>query len=321
MCERLVRLGHPVCVFALLHRAAAQVRGVEEFVRELLVHRLAVAARARVADQPADAEREAAVRIHFYRHLVVRAADATRFHFEARLDVVDRLLEHLQRIVAALLLDDVEGLVNDALGGTALTVAHHAVDELAHERTLIDRVRRNVALRNLSSSRHITESRYFGLRMSDCGISDSSIRNSEIRYPRSHMSRFLRPLRAVLRSSLHPSLHADGVERAANHVIANTGQVLHAAAANQHQRVFLEVVTHTGDVGRHLDAVGQPYARDLAQRGIRLLGRLGKDAHAYPALLRAVLQGRALGLADNLLAARANELADSRHSCTLTIGE
>src|SRR5262245_62208740 len=158
MSERLVRLGHPVCVFALLHRAASQVRAVEEFVRELLVHRLAVAARARVADQPADAEREAAVRIHFYRHLVVRAADATRFHFEARLDVVDRLLEHLQRIVAALLLDDVEGLVNDALGGTALTVAHHAVDELAHERTLIDRVRRNVALRNLSSSWHLSSS-------------------------------------------------------------------------------------------------------------------------------------------------------------------
>src|SRR5262245_14089239 len=211
MCERLVRLGHPVGVFALLHRAATQVRGVEEFVRKLLVHRLAIAARARVADQPADAERKAAVRIHFHRHLVVRAADTARFHLKARLDVVDRLLEHLQRIVAALLLDDVEGLVNDALGGAALAVAHHAVDELAHERTLIDQVRRNVSLRNLSSSRHITESRYFGLRMSDCGISDSSIRNSEIRYPRSHMSRLLRSLRAVLRSSLHPSLHADGV--------------------------------------------------------------------------------------------------------------
>src|SRR5580765_3160064 len=153
--KRLVRLGHPMRVFALLHRAAAQVRGVEEFVRELFVHRLAVAARARVADQPADAEREAAVRIHLHRHLVVRAADAARFHLEAWLDVVDRLLEHLQRIVAALFLDDVEGLVNDALGGAALTVAHHAVDELAHERTPIKRVRRNVALWNLSSSRHL----------------------------------------------------------------------------------------------------------------------------------------------------------------------
>ena len=96
----------------------------------------------RVADEPADAEREAAVRVHFDRHLVVRAADAARLHLEARLDVVDRLLEDLQRIVAGLLLDDVEALVEDALGRAALAVAHHAVDELGDERALIERVRR-----------------------------------------------------------------------------------------------------------------------------------------------------------------------------------
>src|SRR5436190_23274246 len=74
--ERLVGFGHPVRVFALLHRAAAEVCRVEQLVGELLLHRLAVAARARVGDEPADAEREAAVRVHFDRHLVVAAADA-----------------------------------------------------------------------------------------------------------------------------------------------------------------------------------------------------------------------------------------------------
>src|SRR5437867_3389532 len=126
---------------------------------------------------------------------------------------------------------------------------------------------------------------------------------------------FFRALRPVLGSSLHPSLHAHGVERAAHDVIANARQVLHASAANQHQRVFLKVVTDTRDVGRHLDAVREPHARHLAQRRIRFLGRLGEDAHADAALLRAVLQGRALGLADDLFTPRADKLTDGRHSC------
>ena len=73
------------------------------------MHRLAVAALAREADEPADAERQAAVRIHFDRHLVVAAADAARFDFERGLDVLDRLLEDLERVVAGLLLDGATG--------------------------------------------------------------------------------------------------------------------------------------------------------------------------------------------------------------------
>src|SRR5438093_6731776 len=154
MSERLVRFGHAVRVLALLHRAAAKVRRVHELVGQLLLHRLAVAARPRVADQPPDAEREAAVGVHFHRHLIVAAADAARFHFEARLDVVDRLLESLDGIIAGLLFDDVEAFIQDALGRAPLAIVHHAVDELADERALIERVRCNITLWNLSASWH-----------------------------------------------------------------------------------------------------------------------------------------------------------------------
>src|SRR5262245_40375771 len=65
--EGLVRLRHPVRVFALLDGAATQVRRVEQLIRKLLLHRLAVAAIARVADQPADAQGESPIRIHFDR--------------------------------------------------------------------------------------------------------------------------------------------------------------------------------------------------------------------------------------------------------------
>src|SRR5438093_1143056 len=96
-------------------------------------------------------------------------------------------------------------------------------------------------------------------------------------------------LGSVLRSSLHPSLNSDGVERAADDVIANARQILDAAAANEHQRVLLQVVADTRNVGRHLDAVRQPHARDFSQRGVRLLRCLREDANADAALLRAVL--------------------------------
>ena len=42
--ERLVGFGHAMRVLALLHRATAQVRGVEQLIRQLFFHRLAVAA-------------------------------------------------------------------------------------------------------------------------------------------------------------------------------------------------------------------------------------------------------------------------------------
>src|SRR5262249_6258747 len=104
------------------------------------------------------------------------------------------------------------------------------------------------------------------------------------------------------------------VERAAHHVIANARQILDAAAANQHQRVFLEVVANARDVGRDLDPVREADAGDLAQRGIGFLRCLREDADTDAALLRAVLQRGTLRLADDLLAPGANQLADSRHT-------
>src|SRR5262249_29393154 len=112
---------------------------------------------------------------------------------------------------------------------------------------------------------------------------------------------------------LHPSLHAHRVEGPADDVIAHPRQVFDSAASNQNQRVLLEVVTNAGNVGRHFDPVGQPHASDLAQRRIGFLWRLREHADADATLLRAVLEGRTLGLADDLSAALAHELADGRH--------
>ena len=64
---------------------------------------------------------------------------------------------------------------------------------------------------------------------------------------------------------------------------------------------------------------GQPDAGDLAQRGVRLLGRGRVDAGADAATLRAALEGRRLGLLDLVLPALADQLLDGGHSPRLRL--
>src|SRR5215831_8690120 len=93
-------------------------------------------------------------------------------------------------------------------------------------------------------------------------------------------------LGAVFGAALLAVLDSGGVERAAHHVVAHAWKVLHAAAANQDDRVFLQVVALASDVADDFEAVGETYLGDLAQSRVRLLGRRGIDARAHPAFLR-----------------------------------
>src|SRR5947209_4007269 len=117
-------------------------------------------------------------------------------------------------------------------------------------------------------------------------------------------------LGAVTATRLLAVADAGRVEGAADDLVADPGQVLHPAAADEHDGVLLQVVADTGDVGRDLDAAGEPHTGDLAQGRVRLLrrGRVHAGAHATP-LWRA-LQGRGLGLVLLLLAALADQLGD-----------
>jgi hypothetical protein len=77
--------------------------------------------------------------------------------------------------------------------------------------------------------------------------------------------------------------------------------------------VLLQVVTDSGDVRGHLDAVGQTNARDFPQRRVRFLRRLGVNAGTNSTLLRRTLQRGARRLVLDLLAAFANKLINRRH--------
>src|SRR5688572_30520493 len=56
-------------------------------------------------------------------------------------------------------------------------------------------------------------------------------------------------LGAVLRTALLAARDTGGIERAADDVIANAREILDAAAADQDDRVLLQVVPLAGDVG------------------------------------------------------------------------
>src|SRR5215468_11007585 len=102
----------------------------------------------------------------------------------------------------------------------------------------------------------------------------------------------LRALRAVLRSALLPVRDARRIQRSTHHVIAHAGQVLHAAAADEHNRVLLQVVADAWNVRRHFDPVRQPHARNLAQRRVRLFRSLSVNARTHSPLLGTGLQRR-----------------------------
>src|SRR5690349_9465210 len=116
-------------------------------------------------------------------------------------------------------------------------------------------------------------------------------------------------LRAVTAASLLAALDTLGVERAADDLVADTGEVLHPAAADEHDGVLLEVVTDTRDVRGDLDAAGEAHAGDLPEGGVRLLRGGGVDASA----LRRSLQGRRLVLRHLVLAALADQLLNGGH--------
>src|SRR5688572_3226721 len=129
----------------------------------------------------------------------------------------------------------------------------------------------------------------------------------------------LRSLGPVLGAALVALGDADGVQRSTDDVIANTRKVLHTASANEHDRVLLEVVPDARDIGRDFDAVGETDTRDLAERGVRLLGGRRVNARANAALLRARLQCRRLRLVLDGVTASGNKLVDRWHSLLILL--
>src|SRR6185436_1019323 len=126
-------------------------------------------------------------------------------------------------------------------------------------------------------------------------------------------------LGAVLGPALVAPIHARSVERAAHNVVSNTREILHTAAADQHDRVLLEVVSLTRNVGRHFDLIRQAHTGDFPKGRVGLFGSRGVDARTNAAAKRIRLQRRRFLLLDDIPACPPDELVDSRHTLEVSL--
>src|SRR5690606_19760522 len=166
-------------------------------------------------------ERGAALGADLDRDLVGRAADAAAADLHERGDVVDRLAEDLDALLVRALLDHVEGAVDEALGDALLAVAHHAVNELGDDLVFVERIGDRDPLIGLPSA-------HIAVRYSKGGQAtgpEAALKTGVLA---------LRALGAVLRTGLTAIGDAGRVEGAADDVVLHAGQVLDAAAADEH---------------------------------------------------------------------------------------
>src|SRR5579885_516272 len=305
MREGAVGLCHFVRVLALLDGVSPVVGCIKQLCREPLGHRFLIALACRRND-PADAQRLPSRGAHFDWYLVGSAAHAARADLDRGHYIVERLLEDVERILFGFGLDRLQRAVDNRLGNRLFAVVHDGVHELGDHDISELRIRNDLALFCGVAAGH-----WFALSVSSLWLSRLSLRSPKITVA---WLRLLWAFCAVLGTALFAILDALRVEYAAQDVVAHAGQILHAAAADHHYRVLLQIVPLAGDVSDHLEAVGEPHLRHFAQGRVRLLRRCRVDARTDTPLLRRGLQCRH-GIARLERSAWfGNQLVDRRHS-------
>lgn len=96
-------------------------------------------------------------------------------------------------------------------------------------------------------------------------------------------------------------------------MVSYARQVSYSTTSYQNDAVLLQIVTDTRNVDRTFHTVHQSYSCDLAERGVRLLGRSRRNGQAYASLLRALLHDRNNALFNLLFTALSNQLIDCWH--------
>src|SRR5690606_20592517 len=153
MAECLVGLCHLVSVLTLLHCPTPAFGGVHELTGQAQIHRL-LATLLGGFTQPAHGKGQAAHRAHFNRHLIVRATYTAAFHFNDRLDVVNRGVEHLDGLFASFSLNLVEGAVDNTFGDGLFARQHNNVHEFGELYAAKFGIGENFTLGNFATTRH-----------------------------------------------------------------------------------------------------------------------------------------------------------------------
>src|SRR6476646_1342137 len=104
MRESFVRLRHFLKIFPALDRCADAIAGIQELAGEALGHGL-FPALAAIPDDPADRQRRRPAGTDLDGDLVGGATDPAAAHLELRADVLDRTLQHRDRVAGRLAAD------------------------------------------------------------------------------------------------------------------------------------------------------------------------------------------------------------------------
>jgi hypothetical protein len=105
----------------------------------------------------------------------------------------------------------------------------------------------------------------------------------------------LTSLSAVLGTALLTVCNALSVKRTANDVVTYTREVTYSSSADKDNRVFLKVMSDTGNVSRCLEAVSKTNSRYLTKSRVRLLRARGGYLCANASLLRGAKIGLLTG--------------------------
>src|SRR5262245_892816 len=171
-------------------------------------------------------------------------------------------MENVQRILLGLLLDRVECAVDDSFRDGFLALVHEAVHELGENQIAKFRVGDDLSLFSAAATGHGRVPISLSCWTPALGSASAGVISLK--------AKSLRPFCSVYRAALLSVLHALRIEHAAKNVVAHARKVLHAATADQHDRMLLQIVAFARDVAHDLVAVGQPHLRDLAQSRVWL---------------------------------------------------
>ncbi len=119
---------------------------------------------------------------------------------------------------------------------------------------------------------------------------------------------------AVATTTLAAGIYPACIQGSTYHVVANPRKVLDPASPNENDGVFLEIMALSGNIGRHLDAIGQPNAGNFAQSGVRLFRCGGINSRANAPPLGTTIEGRSFSLPDSLSSTATDELIDRRQT-------
>src|SRR3989338_4639997 len=139
------------------------------------------------------------------------------------------------------------------------------------------------------------------------------MRSAGIRYPPRGLL-FFRPFGAVLGPLLFPSAHTLAIETSADDVISHPRQVFHAAPANHHDGVLLQIMPLARNVRGDFESGREAHSRDFAQGRVRFFGRRHIHTRADAATLGRPAQSRCFVLSHLDLPAMPHQLLDRGHT-------